>query len=113
MNHRIEFCYTPKHASWISQIGQGRGRGRPRPFHELALYGLVASECGLAIRLLLCQSGLRGRSNISSPETFEREVRALTEARQEFPDAATLLVTETEPPREVRAPEGIRIVPVW
>ena len=52
-------------------------------------------------------------ANISSPETFEREVRALTEARQEFPDAATLLVAETEPPREVRAPEGIRIVPAW
>jgi predicted AAA+ superfamily ATPase len=52
-------------------------------------------------------------ADISSPATFERAIRALTEARQEFPDAEPLLLTETEAPLEVRAPEGIKIVPVW
>jgi predicted AAA+ superfamily ATPase len=52
-------------------------------------------------------------ASISSPAVFEREVHALAEARQEFPDAETLVVTETDPPREARAPEGIKIMPIW
>lgn len=52
-------------------------------------------------------------ADISSPATFEREIRALREARQDYPDAPALLLTETEPAREVRAPAGVEIVPVW
>ncbi|MCX6874977.1 MAG: hypothetical protein NTW21_14390 [Verrucomicrobia bacterium] len=52
-------------------------------------------------------------ADISAPSTFEREVRALTEACKEFPDAAALLVTETEAPHGSRVPKGIGIVPVW
>ncbi|HOX02001.1 MAG TPA: ATP-binding protein [Candidatus Paceibacterota bacterium] len=56
---------------------------------------------------------IQAAADISSPATFEREMRALTEARLEFPDAAGLLVAEAEPPHGVTAPEGIQIVPVW
>jgi predicted AAA+ superfamily ATPase len=52
-------------------------------------------------------------ADISSPATFEREVRALTEGRKDFPDAKAVLVTETEAPRGSRTPQGIEIVPVW
>ncbi len=59
-------------------------------------------------------SAARDRAaSISSPAVFEREVQALVEARQEFPDAEALLVTETDPPREARAPQGVKIVPIW
>lgn len=52
-------------------------------------------------------------AEISSPATFEREIRSLTEAGREFPDAAAFLVTETEAPHGVSTPKGIEIVPVW
>jgi predicted AAA+ superfamily ATPase len=52
-------------------------------------------------------------ADISSPATFEREIRALTEAGREFPDAAAFLLTETEAPHGARNPKGIEIVPVW
>jgi uncharacterized protein len=52
-------------------------------------------------------------ADVSSPATFAREIRALTEARPEFPDASALLVAETDPPHGVRAPGGIEVVPVW
>jgi hypothetical protein len=52
-------------------------------------------------------------ADISSPATFAREIRALNEARQAFPDATAFLLTETEPPRGVRAPAEIKTVPVW
>jgi hypothetical protein len=52
-------------------------------------------------------------ADISSPATFEREVRALTEVGKEFPDATACLVTETDAPHGSRTPKGIGIVPVW
>jgi uncharacterized protein len=52
-------------------------------------------------------------ASILAPDVFEREVQALAEARQEFPDAEALLVTETDPPSGTRAPQGITIVPIW
>lgn len=52
-------------------------------------------------------------SDISSPAAFTREIRPLLEARPMFPDARLLILTETDPPSEVRAPEGIEIIPVW
>ncbi len=52
-------------------------------------------------------------ASISSPAVFNREVQALAEARQEFPDAETLLVTETDMPSGAHAPEGIKILPIW
>lgn len=52
-------------------------------------------------------------ADISAPATFEREIRALSEARQEFPDAAALLLSETDPPLGTRVPKDIEILPVW
>jgi len=52
-------------------------------------------------------------ADISNPSTLERELRALIEAKQDFPEATALLLTETEPMYGLRAPEGISIVPVW
>ncbi|MCD8483218.1 MAG: ATP-binding protein [Verrucomicrobia bacterium] len=52
-------------------------------------------------------------ADISSPKTCEREIRALIEAGKDFPDAARVLVTETDAPLSVTIPETIRIVPVW
>jgi predicted AAA+ superfamily ATPase len=52
-------------------------------------------------------------ADISAPATFEREIRGLSEARQEFPDAAALLVSETDPPPGTRVPNDIEILPVW
>ena len=56
---------------------------------------------------------IQAAGDISSPATCEREIRALVEARREFPHAAAFLLTESEPPRGFRVPEGIAIVPVW
>jgi predicted AAA+ superfamily ATPase len=56
---------------------------------------------------------MQAAADISSPATFEREMRALTEARREFPDATALLLAETEPPHGATVPAGIQIVPVW
>lgn len=52
-------------------------------------------------------------TDISAQATLEREVRALTEAGREYPDASALLVYETEPPRGIEKPEGIELVPIW
>lgn len=56
---------------------------------------------------------IQAASDISSPATFEREIQALTEARQEHPDAAAILVTESDPPIGIRIPRGIEVIPVW
>jgi len=56
---------------------------------------------------------IQAASDISSPSSFEREIQALTEARQERPEAEAILVTETDPPRGIRIPKGIEIIPVW
>lgn len=52
-------------------------------------------------------------ADISSPKTFDREIRALIEGGKEFPDAELILVTETDAPRGITIPETVRIVPVW
>lgn len=52
-------------------------------------------------------------ADIASPATCEREIRALTEAGREFPDAAQVLVTETDPPLGMAVPKTVEIVPVW
>jgi len=52
-------------------------------------------------------------ADISSPSVFEREVRALTEAGHEFPDAEQILLAETDPPRQSTVPEQITVHPVW
>jgi predicted AAA+ superfamily ATPase len=52
-------------------------------------------------------------ADISSPAAFEREVKGLTGARQKYPNARLLLLSETEPPHGVQAPSSIEIVPVW
>ena len=45
LNHRIGFCYTPKHASWISQGGfknlQNRSRRR-QSAHFSSIIGVLA-----------------------------------------------------------------------
>ncbi len=52
-------------------------------------------------------------ADISSPTTFEREIRALAEAGKEYPDASAQLVYEAAPPRGIATTEGIDLVPVW
>ncbi len=52
-------------------------------------------------------------SDISETNTFNREIRALTEAALEFPKAKKLLLTETNPPRNAIVPEDIHVMPVW
>jgi uncharacterized protein len=52
-------------------------------------------------------------ADIRSMATYERETRALIEARREFPDASAVLVCETAPPHGAQVPEGIALVPVW
>ena len=39
--------------------------------------------------------------------------RALTEAGREFPDAAQVLVSETDAPPGMAIPKTVEIVPVW
>lgn len=52
-------------------------------------------------------------ADIASPATCEREIRALTEAGREFPDAAQVLVSETDAPLGMAIPKSVEIVPVW
>ena len=52
-------------------------------------------------------------ADVSSSSTFERETRALIEAKLDFPDAGMFLLTDSGLPRSAHAPEGIEIVPVW
>jgi len=52
-------------------------------------------------------------ADITSPATYEREVRALIEARKECPNAKALLLTDSEAPVGTRTPREIEIVPVW
>jgi predicted AAA+ superfamily ATPase len=52
-------------------------------------------------------------TDISSPATCEREIRALIEAGKEFPDAARVLVCENEAPLGMAIPETVKIVPIW
>lgn len=52
-------------------------------------------------------------ADIASPATCKREIRALTEAGREFPDAAQVLLSETDAPLGMAIPKSVEIVPVW
>ena len=52
-------------------------------------------------------------SDLSEATTYEREIRALTEAAREFPEAELLLLYESGLPRSPSAPENIRVEPLW
>jgi predicted AAA+ superfamily ATPase len=56
---------------------------------------------------------IQAASDISSPATFDREVKALTEALQERPEASAILITETDPPHGLHIPKNIEIIPIW
>lgn len=56
---------------------------------------------------------LQVAADISSTETFAREVRSLAAAGARFPDARRILLSETAPPRGQTPPDGIERIPVW
>jgi len=51
--------------------------------------------------------------DISTRATFDREVRSLLGAAAAFPEAARLLLAETDPPRGATVPDGVQWQPVW
>ena len=56
---------------------------------------------------------LQVAADISSTETFAREVRALVAAGALFPGARQILLSETAPPRGQSLPAGIERLPIW
>lgn len=56
---------------------------------------------------------LQVAAEVGDSRTFEREVRALLGAAQEFPNARRTLVTEKPPPHGMEVPKGIEVVPAW
>ncbi len=52
-------------------------------------------------------------SDISSRQTWEREVKALIEAREEARDATLWLLCETMPPPDFEMPEKTNVVPLY
>jgi len=52
-------------------------------------------------------------ADVTSPATFEREVRPLVGTAATFPDARRLLLTESELPRGVVIPAGIEHLRIW
>lgn len=52
-------------------------------------------------------------ADLTSPKTFAREIKALVEAADDFPDTRRVLLSETSPPRGSSAPDGIEVIPVW
>jgi len=52
-------------------------------------------------------------ADVSAPKTWEREVRALIEARKEVKDATPWLLCETMPPPNFEKPEKINIMPLY
>ena len=51
--------------------------------------------------------------NISTPATWEREIRALKSARSSEPEARCLLVAETAPPHRVSTPDWVEVSSAW
>jgi predicted AAA+ superfamily ATPase len=52
-------------------------------------------------------------SEVVSPQTVQREIRALIEAKEEFPAAEMVLLVETVSPNAPPLPKGVRVYPVW
>lgn len=52
-------------------------------------------------------------ANIENEATFQREVRSLVGASEEFPEARKILLMEGILPRGFSLPEGIEVIPIW
>jgi len=52
-------------------------------------------------------------ADLTSAKTFEWEVRALLEARRDFPNATALLLYDTPPASGASIPEEVSMLPVW
>jgi len=50
-------------------------------------------------------------ANVSSPDTFNREIRALQDAQQQFPQAKAQLVVLSPLPNGLNWPTGIELTP--
>ena len=52
-------------------------------------------------------------SDVSAPKTWEREIKALVEAREEVKDATPWLLCEAMPPPDFERPENINVLPLY
>lgn len=52
-------------------------------------------------------------AEIENGATFEREIRALQGAAEEFPAARKVLIAEGTPPRGRTVPEGVELLSIW
>lgn len=52
-------------------------------------------------------------ADISSPDTWQREIRALASARESHAEARFLLLTESKPPHGFVTPEWLEVLAVW
>jgi uncharacterized protein len=52
-------------------------------------------------------------SNITDPDTCQREVRALESARTRYPEGRCVLLTESKLPHKVIVPEWLEVSTVW
>lgn len=80
--------------------------------------GYVRTESGREVDFLATgydgtRQLIQVAADLSAPATFEREVRALSEAAAVHRDALCLLLSETPPPRGASLPGGICIKSVW
>lgn len=80
--------------------------------------GYIKTAAGCEVDFLV--HGFDGRrhliqvaSDISSPDTLDREVRALAEASRKIKNSGCLLLCETPPSSASKIPPGIVVEPVW
>ncbi len=59
------------------------------------------------------ESLIQVAANLDAPETLDREVRALVDAREDYPHADMLLLTLESRLPFPKVPESIRILPAW
>jgi predicted AAA+ superfamily ATPase len=52
-------------------------------------------------------------SDIAKTQTFEREIRALIGAAEDFPHTQKILISENQPPRGAVIPEEVKWLPAW
>lgn len=67
----------------------------------------------LATRYDGTQTLVQVAADLTNSNTFAREIKALVEAAEDFPDARRVLLCETAPPRGSLVPDGIEVIPVW
>jgi uncharacterized protein len=52
-------------------------------------------------------------ADLANTATFEREIRALLDAAEEFPQAQKILISEGPPPRRADIPDEVKLLPAW